>query len=222
MMRTLSRLAQPQRERLTSLARYVFALALSAVVFAVLWQELPPQIDGLKKVLVVGLCFAVNFALTVLVLNSPAPAGESAAIDPRDETDPEPAATIAGMQFSDPSSVTVVIGIATLAFLVMVPTQSPLGSLRIVTAMLLLLAPGYLASVIFLPKPLGTVGRMLFSAVFSAALVPSVAQVLYWLGFRFNLWVALVSTLGLCLALAAGYKYWRPALSALRRLRPGK
>lgn len=219
MKRILSALSQLQRDRLMPILRYGFAFALSALVFVILWRELPPQIDGMKKVLVVGLCFAVNFTLTVLVLKDSEPAADPSSLEPRDDAVAEPPATVAGLTFSDPSAVTVVLAISTVAFLAMVPTQSPLGSLRVVTAMLLLLAPGYLASVIFLPKPLGTVGRMLFSAVFSAVLVPSVSQVLYWLGFRFNVWVALVSTLGLGLALAAAYKYGRPALTALRRRR---
>lgn len=186
-----------------ALAQIVFAAGLSAVVFALVWRGMPPAIEGAKKVLVVGLSAAVNFALALMILtggeqDAPLATDEDLSAD---EDDNDPPAIVRGIPFSDPNAVWlgaggIVLGGAAMA----IPLGAP-GALRFMIGAALFMLPGYLLSVLLLPKSLGWVGRLLFSAVLSAAVVPSVAQVLYWMGFLFTVWIALVATLGVSMLL---------------------
>jgi uncharacterized membrane protein len=87
----------------------------------------------------------------------------------------------------------------------MIP-QGVVGGARFMLGAGLFMLPGYLLSALLMPKSLGLTGRILFSAVLSAAVVPTVAQVLYWMGFLFTIWIALVATLGVSMLLLVVFR----------------
>lgn len=186
----------------------LFALALSLVTAALVARGLPPVIAGLKKWLIVFLVGAVNFALALLVFSGDeANARLKTEDDPDDETGATAPAIIRGYAFSDPDAVVVaavLIGIGGVAL--MFPLGLA-GGARFAIGAALFMLPGYLLSVLLMPKSLGIVGRLLFSAALSAAVAPTVAQILYWMGFLFTTWIALVATLGVSMLLLVVFRF---------------
>jgi len=186
------------------LVHILFAAALSLVVAALVARGLPPIIDGAKKWLIVALAAGVNFGLSLMVLGS---SGAEAPLDANDELEDEgvmddnPPAVIRGAAFSDPAAVVLTGAVIALAGVALAIPLGVIGGARFVLGAGLFMLPGYLLSVLLMPKSLGLVGRILLSAVLSAAVVPTVAQVLYWMGFLFTTWIALIATLGVSMLL---------------------
>lgn len=185
-----------------------FALALSLVTAALVARGLPPIIAGMKKWLIVFLVGAVNFALALLVFSGDeADARLKTDDDPEDETDVTAPALIRGYSFSDPNAVVVGCALIALGGVALVFPLGFIGGLRFAIGGMLFMLPGYLLSVLLMPKSLGIVGRLLFSAALSAAVAPTVAQVLYWMGFLFTTWIALVTTLGVSMLLLVVFRF---------------